>query len=202
MPAQDSKVEAIYQEVKQELLSGRILPGQRINIKALCEAHGVSKSPIRNILNRLVGEGLLDVHAHDGFYRPRLTVQLLHEMYNWEQDIVLLAIRDTDPTVPSSDAVAADALEDDIEVVLRRIVTRSGNNLYQSAFSNITDRLRAIRRSKRENLFETQTEIAALTEAFEGANPEALRRRLRNYYHRRLLKLSDIVADAYRGRPQ
>lgn len=203
MPMQDSVVETLYLEVKRELLSGRVLPGERINIKALCEQYHVSKSPIRNILNRLVGEGLLAAQAHDGFYRPRVTVQSLRELYNWEQDIVLLALRDgAIPSAPPPELALDNATEDSIEAVLRLIAEGSGNSVYRTALANVSAHLGAIRRSSPSQAFDVEAELTSLLEALKEPNPDALRRRLKRYYQRRLSRLSDIVADAYRGRSQ
>ncbi|WP_298325475.1 GntR family transcriptional regulator [Asticcacaulis sp.] len=202
MSVQDSVVETLYLEVKRELLSGRILPGERLNIKALCEQHRVSKSPIRNILNRLVGEGLLAAQAHDGFYRPRVTVQSLRELYNWEQDIVLLAIRDGGLPPAPPELPLEPLTEESIEGVLSLIAEGSGNTVYRAALAHVSAHLSAIRRTAPSQAFTLEPEIAGLLEALKETNPDALRRRLKRYYHRRLSKLSDIVADAYRGRSQ
>lgn len=50
-----------YAAIKQELMSGRFAPRQILVLRALAEAYGISTTPIREALQRLVGEGLLEM---------------------------------------------------------------------------------------------------------------------------------------------
>jgi GntR family transcriptional regulator, colanic acid and biofilm gene transcriptional regulator len=54
-----SLAEQVYQQLASGILEGRYSPGQRLNIRALAEATGVSQTPVREALARLTAEGVL-----------------------------------------------------------------------------------------------------------------------------------------------
>lgn len=50
-----------YEAIKQGLISGQFAPRQVLVLRNLAEAYGISTTPIREALQRLVGEGLLEM---------------------------------------------------------------------------------------------------------------------------------------------
>ncbi|GGJ22427.1 GntR family transcriptional regulator [Deinococcus roseus] len=54
----------IYQLLRHQILSGGIQPGARIAEIELCERFGVSRTPIREAIQRLVQEGMLEANAN------------------------------------------------------------------------------------------------------------------------------------------
>ena len=54
----------IYQLLRHQILSGGIQPGARIAEIELCERFGVSRTPIREAIQRLVQEGMLEASAN------------------------------------------------------------------------------------------------------------------------------------------
>ena len=59
--------EQVYDELKRQILDQRLAPGQRLNIDALTRECGISTSPLREALVRLVAEGLVTLTANAGF---------------------------------------------------------------------------------------------------------------------------------------
>lgn len=57
----ESLADQVYNQLAAGLLEGRYSPGQRINLRALAEAMGVSQTPVREALARLISEGILQV---------------------------------------------------------------------------------------------------------------------------------------------
>lgn len=53
-----------YDELRREVLSGRLRADERISVVALAERMHMSRSPVRAAVERLVVEGLLDLHQH------------------------------------------------------------------------------------------------------------------------------------------
>ncbi|MQY14170.1 hypothetical protein SRB5_43320 [Streptomyces sp. RB5] len=53
--------------LRDEILAGRLAPGQNITVKQLAEQYGVSATPVREALVDLAGQGLLDVEEHRGY---------------------------------------------------------------------------------------------------------------------------------------
>ncbi len=50
----------VYEVLKENILNGSLQPGERIQEVQIAEKLNVSRSPVRNAINKLVGEGLLE----------------------------------------------------------------------------------------------------------------------------------------------
>lgn len=57
----------VYEDIRAQLLGGELGPRQRLRVAALAGSHGVSLNVVREALNRLAGEGLVDVEPNCGF---------------------------------------------------------------------------------------------------------------------------------------
>jgi DNA-binding GntR family transcriptional regulator len=62
-PALPNKVVA---RLRQMIDDGELVPGSRVPERRLCEQFGVSRTPMREALRALAGEGLLEIQAHRG----------------------------------------------------------------------------------------------------------------------------------------
>jgi DNA-binding GntR family transcriptional regulator len=56
-----------YERLRALVLSGDVEPGARLGQVELAERFGISRTPIREALRRLSGEGLVDFHPNRGF---------------------------------------------------------------------------------------------------------------------------------------
>jgi GntR family transcriptional regulator, colanic acid and biofilm gene transcriptional regulator len=63
-----------YAQVRHALMSGRLQPGQQITLRGLAQALGISLTPAREALARLVAEGVLQSGPHRTIAVPRLTL--------------------------------------------------------------------------------------------------------------------------------
>ncbi|MBH1964535.1 MAG: FCD domain-containing protein [Comamonadaceae bacterium] len=66
-PAITSRTTDVAQALRLEILAGNRLPGERVQLEALRQDFGVSLSPIREGLSRLVAEGLLIPSGQRGY---------------------------------------------------------------------------------------------------------------------------------------
>ncbi len=73
--------EAAYKHLRGAILSGSLLPGERISEPALAETLGLSRTPIREALQTLAKEGLVEVIPHKGARVRRLSVKEIAEVY-------------------------------------------------------------------------------------------------------------------------
>ena len=83
-----SVVSLAYERIRTLILSGDVAPGTRLGQVDLAERLGVSRTPVREALRRLTGEGLVDFEDQRGFrvaalaldsVMQRLEVRLLLE---------------------------------------------------------------------------------------------------------------------------
>ncbi|MDN3294413.1 GntR family transcriptional regulator [Streptomyces ficellus] len=57
----------IADALRDEVLAGRLQPGQEFTVKQIAEQYGVSATPVREALVDLTAQGLLDSDQHKGF---------------------------------------------------------------------------------------------------------------------------------------
>lgn len=69
-----------YAVLKHKVLTCALAPGERIIEKNLCEELGISRTPLREALNRLAHEGLVVLASYKGYSVAPLTVQSFHEL--------------------------------------------------------------------------------------------------------------------------
>ena len=70
----------VYDSLRNDMLKGEFGPGERLHIEYVANRYGVGTNPVREALNRLSAEGLVDRHDQRGFFVPPLTVADLREL--------------------------------------------------------------------------------------------------------------------------
>jgi DNA-binding GntR family transcriptional regulator len=62
-----SVVDLVYRELRTRILRGDVEPGRRLAQAELADELGVSRTPVREALRRLTGEGLVEFRTNYGF---------------------------------------------------------------------------------------------------------------------------------------
>lgn len=70
----------VYRELKRDLLRGLHEPGSRLQVEATAQRYGVSTNPVREALNRLAAERLIDREDQRGFSVPALSLDHFREL--------------------------------------------------------------------------------------------------------------------------
>ncbi|AVZ74373.1 GntR family transcriptional regulator [Streptomyces lunaelactis] len=65
----------IADALRDEVLAGRLQPGQEFTVKQIAEQYGVSATPVREALVDLAAQGLLDSDQHRGFKVHQFSVE-------------------------------------------------------------------------------------------------------------------------------
>jgi DNA-binding GntR family transcriptional regulator len=73
--------EAAYQHLRSAILTGLLTPGERIAEPALAETLGLSRTPIREALQSLAKEGLVEIIPHKGARVRQLSQKEIEEVY-------------------------------------------------------------------------------------------------------------------------
>lgn len=71
----------LREAIEEEIATGRLLPGVKLDESELAARFGVSRTPIREALRLLVGQGVLENRPHRGSVVAQLTPQRLVEMF-------------------------------------------------------------------------------------------------------------------------
>lgn len=92
-PSFQTKAELVYAHLREEVLSGRLRPGDRVRISHVARDLGVSDIPVRESVARLEAEGLLRGEAHKGAVVPRLGTHEIEELFVIRAELEALATR-------------------------------------------------------------------------------------------------------------
>lgn len=57
----------LYEQMRRDILAGRLEPGRKLQIEALAEMYAVGQTPLREALNRLTSDGLVERRENRGF---------------------------------------------------------------------------------------------------------------------------------------
>lgn len=74
--------ERVYRELKAAILSLELKPGEAIVESVVGERYGISRTPAREALSRLVDEGLVEVVPRKGYFVAEVTLQDVLESYH------------------------------------------------------------------------------------------------------------------------
>jgi DNA-binding GntR family transcriptional regulator len=83
----------VREELVDWLSDGRLKPGQRLEEERISQALGVSRTPLREALTGLAGDGLVEAVPRRGFRVPRLSADLVRDLYPVVGSLEGLAIR-------------------------------------------------------------------------------------------------------------
>lgn len=83
--------EIVYEELKLQILTGKIAPGARMMEVELAESMGVSRTPVREAIRKLEKEGLVTIEPRRGAYASRISVKDMVDILEVRQDMEGLA---------------------------------------------------------------------------------------------------------------
>jgi DNA-binding GntR family transcriptional regulator len=86
---QQSAVDRVHTELRRMAMTFRFLPGERLNEAVLAKELGVSRTPLREALNRLSTEGFLTFSANNGFFRKTIDVKEIFDLYEFRMYLEL-----------------------------------------------------------------------------------------------------------------
>ncbi len=85
----------VAQALRLEILTGRRLPGERVQLEGLRQEYGVSLSPIREGLSRLVAEGLLIPSGQRGYRVAPVSIEEFLDIKTQRIDLEQKALRES-----------------------------------------------------------------------------------------------------------
>lgn len=81
----------IYEHLRGEILTGRVAPGERLDLGEMVKRLKVSKMPVKEAIGRLAAEGLLDVQAQRGTFVSQVDPRDLAETFEVRRALEMLA---------------------------------------------------------------------------------------------------------------
>ena len=118
MPADDAKAQDARDALRDAILSGEYLPGERLVEAQLCERFGISRFTVRAALQDLAADGLVKVERNRGAHVRKVTLDEAVEIT--EVRMVLEGLVAARAAARVTDAQASEL--DEIGLLMRRAV--------------------------------------------------------------------------------
>jgi DNA-binding GntR family transcriptional regulator len=187
-PAHRSRADEVYEQLKQDIASFSLVPGDRFTENEISERLGVSRTPIRQALFRLQQEGYVEVLFRSGWRVLPFDFDQFEQLYDLRMvlettavhricadgrraDQALLAQPAAVWLVPaaerSGDAAQVSRWDEEFHCAL---VAAAGNAEMARVHRDVTDRIRIIRRldfTKQVRIDATYDEHARILKALQ-----------------------------------
>ncbi|HET7277588.1 MAG TPA: GntR family transcriptional regulator [Dermatophilaceae bacterium] len=107
--------ERVAESLRQAILSGEIVPGQRVRQEEVAERLSSSRLPVREALRMLEAEGLIEHRANKGARVPRLSMHEVDVVYQMRERLEPLALSESLPHLTDTDLRRLEELQTRIE---------------------------------------------------------------------------------------
>lgn len=209
-----TSVDKLYDAVKDMSVAYRLKPGSRLNEVELAKSLGASRTPLREALNRLVAERLLDFRPGRGFFCRALDATEVFELYEVRRmleveavklvcarapDAAITAIRD-DPSLydwrmfgqPIQELVAKD------EAFHMQVAALGGNGELVHQLRRINERIRFVRwLDMDKRVQDTKAEHKAIIKALVARDEDVATGLMRAHIERRLDQIDAVVREGF-----
>lgn len=192
-------LEPTYDTLRRRLVAGDWSPRCRLEAARLAEELGVSITPVRDALNRLTGERLVEAEPGEGFRVPRLDGAELRTAFAWHHRLMAMAIRWRGGPFPAIEIPQGhDGIGERTALLFGSIAATARNGELNRAVSQAAARLNPYRQLEPKALDDPETELAAL-EALTGSRSRAALLAAIGDYHARRKAAADRLAELVRG---
>jgi len=189
--------ERVYLALKEQLRSGRHLPGAQLEPAVLTDELCSSVTPIRDALHRLVGERLVEAPRNDGFRVPILNEFGLRQLYGWQTALLRLAVAElssqqTDRAAESDGSAQVEP--SDAEDPFLALARGTLNSELGAALLNACDRLAHLRELEERFIPGREEELEQLRVLTNTHDSSGFRNAIAAFSRRRDRAVPHIVA--------
>lgn len=186
----------VYQALKTRVMAGELAPGERIDPTRLSLELAASATPIREALQRLAGERLVESWQQEGFRQPFVTEASLRDLYGWSEEVlrvVLRAIERSGSEPPPRPDLDGDAATQTAQA-FAWVAACSPNHEHMLAVASLSDRAHTVRLVEEKLFAEASAELGALVDLVSDRRWADARRWIAAYHNARLRRVPDIAA--------
>lgn len=213
--ASDSSVDRVYEQLKAKVIRYSFKPGERLNEGEVARQLGVSRTPLREALNRLNTEGFLRFEPGRGFFCRELDAQEIFDLYELRKSIEVAAVRLAiqrakdadidaliaflDETSPDPGRRPTDELVDLDEIFHERLMAMCDNAEMLRVLRNVNARIRFVRwiDMDRINRTHTQAEHRSVLTSLRARDEVACVSVLERHIDRRLDQITSAIKEGY-----
>ncbi|MDE0203828.1 MAG: GntR family transcriptional regulator [Rhodospirillaceae bacterium] len=107
--------EKAYEKVRSGLISARFEPGEILRIRSLADEYGISATPVREALQRLVAENALELQPNKSFMVPVLSTGRFEEVRRIRCALEPMAAELACPNITRQDVKALESLVEQMD---------------------------------------------------------------------------------------
>lgn len=213
----ENRRDLVHRRLKTQLLIGDFPLNQRLGEERLAATLEVSRTPVREALQRLAAEGLVERHPEGGWQPAVPDVQRIRELYEVRRSLELSALRRPSEFGQLHDRSILEPLRDDWramataepapdpEFVLHdesfhvRLAEASGNATLAEFLSQINERIRVVRTTDfltSERISRTVAQHMGILEAMLGDDLRATELRFVNHLSESMAVVEERVMRA------
>lgn len=93
MVTKQTLTEQVYRYLKEKITNMSLPPGTKIDISKVAQELGVSPTPVREAIHKLIQHGLVVSQPYTGFFVIRLSTKDVEELFDLRRALELLAMR-------------------------------------------------------------------------------------------------------------
>ena len=123
----------VYHKIKNLILSNDVMPGQKLHHQHLSERLGVSRTPVREALSRLVQEGYVSFLPNGVFTCKEIRMQEAEELYDVREALEAFAV---EKAIANLTDIGLDGLRRKIDSYEQDVHKRFSRELRAAATSN------------------------------------------------------------------
>ena len=193
--------ERIRRALEEDILNGRLRPGDHLNELALVERFEASRTPIREAIRQLVAQGLVEIVARKGAFVSKVSLQNLLELFELMTELEALCARLAAERITAEQKAALIDLHEsyrslsfsaedaeayfDVSSGFHRLLFAATQNRALEALANANyDRLLAYRRKQLGNAHrapQSFAEHSAVLDAVVKGDPKAAEQAMRSH---------------------
>lgn len=84
---------SVYDDIREQIINEKLQPGQWLIERELCEEYGLSRTPVREVLWKLLADGFLEQEPNKGFVVRKLSLEQIFEIFQTREAIEGMAAR-------------------------------------------------------------------------------------------------------------
>ncbi|MFM1879949.1 MAG: hypothetical protein RLZZ344_183 [Pseudomonadota bacterium] len=218
--AGESLADHAYRSLKERIFDFGFMPGDRLSEAELAESLGLSRTPLRQALQRLQHEGFVEAQPKVGWIIPPLRFERLDALYDFRVLLECFAARviclaegarpglalltkiwRLKPADRSKDARHVGMLD---EAFHQEIVSLAGNPEITKTHREITEKIRIVRRldfTKEYRIDATYNEHGLILKALEARRSDEAQRLISAHIEQSKIEVRKITLDMlYRAR--